>query len=61
MNPEKTKQPERYIKNPVQLFRAIGEFALMPLVAVDNNLYTEELYPPIGNVEAPAATEADLY
>lgn len=57
---ERGKKPERYIKNPIQLFRAIGEFALMPLVAVDNNLYTEELYPPIGDVERPVATEGEL-
>lgn len=57
---ERGKKPERYIKNPVQLFRAIGEFALMPLVAVDNNLYSEELYPPIGSVERPALTEEEL-
>lgn len=59
---------EVYIKSPLALLRSLASLALLGVRKVDDALaefdevrpYTLENYPPILNVEAPVATEAEL-
>lgn len=60
---ERLNGREYHLRNPLRLLRALADLALMPVQKADENLYTwpnAEHYPPITNVEAPAATEEEL-
>lgn len=64
MPPESMDERERYVANPLRLLRCALELGSL-VRRVDNGLpsappYNEINYPPITNVEAPAATEAEL-
>lgn len=65
---ERSHKPESYIKSPLVVLRGLAALALLGVRKVDDALaefddarpYTPENYPPILNVEAPVATEAEL-
>lgn len=62
--PEAMDEHERFLANPLRLLRCALELGSL-VRRVDDNLfdfpeYNEVNYPPITNVEAPVATEAEL-
>lgn len=57
---EARSERERYIKNPLRLLRALGEFAFKAPTDLPYLPYNEINYPPCGVAEKPVATEEEL-